>query len=119
MKRGIAECVARSLNCQGVKTEHRKPRGFLQPLPIPVWKWEHITIDFIVGLPQTSKHDDAIWVILDQLTKTAHYLAIKVIFTAKQLADLYNKEVVRIDDVSRHALLANDLIISHAPRLRP
>ena len=52
MKRDIAEFVARCLTCQKVKTEHQKPGGLLQPLPIPIWKWDHITMDFIVGLPR-------------------------------------------------------------------
>jgi len=79
-----------------VTTEHQKPGGLLQPLPIPVWNWEHITIDFIVGLPRTSKRHDAIWVIMDQLTKSAHFFTIKVTFTAERLADLYIKEVARL-----------------------
>jgi len=56
-------------------------------------------MDCIVGLPRTSKHHDAIWVIVDQLTKLAHFLAIKVIFTAEQLADLYIREVVQLHEI--------------------
>jgi len=55
----------------------------LQPLPIPVWKWDHITMDFIVGLPRTQRKHDAIWVVVDQLTKSAHFLAIKAVFNAQ------------------------------------
>ena len=73
MKRDIAEFVARCLTCQKVKTEHQKPGGLLQPLPIPIWKWDHITMDFIVGLPRTQRKHDAIWVIVDRLTKSAHF----------------------------------------------
>jgi len=90
MQRHIADYVARCLTSQRVKTEHQKP------LPIAVWKWEHITMDFIVGLPRTNKHHDAIWVIIDRLTKTYHFLALKITFTAEQLADLYINEVVRL-----------------------
>jgi len=57
-------------------------------------------MDFIVGLPRTSTHHDAIWVIVDRLTKSAHFLAIKVIFTVEQLAELYLKEVVRLHGIS-------------------
>ena len=65
MKKDIAEFVARCLTCQRVKTEHQKPGGLLQPLPIPVWKWDHITMDFIVGLPGTHRRHNAIWVVVD------------------------------------------------------
>jgi len=82
MKGDIAEYLAQCLTCQTVKTEHQKSGGSLQPLPIPVWKLEHITMDFIIGLARMSKHHDTIWVIVDRLTKAAHFLAIKVTFTA-------------------------------------
>ena len=65
MKKDIAEFMSRCLVCQQVKAEHRKPSGTLQPLPIPEWKWEHITMDFVVGLPRTRAGFDAIWVIVD------------------------------------------------------
>jgi len=94
MKRDIAEYVTRCLTCQRVKTEHQKPGGLVQPLPIPVWKWEHITMDFVTGMPRTWKLHDAIWVIVDRLTKSAHFLPLKTTFSAEQLAELYIKEIV-------------------------
>ena len=94
MKRDITDFVARCLTYQKVKAEHQKPKGLLQPLPILVWKWDHITIDFVVGIPQTQRHHDAIWVIVDRLFKSTHFLAIKTIFNAEQLAELYIKEIV-------------------------
>ena len=60
MKMEVAKYVARCLTCQKVKIEHQKPGGLVSPLPILVWKWEHITVDFIIGLQRTSKHHDAI-----------------------------------------------------------
>ena len=71
----------------------------MQPLPIPIWKWEHITMDFVVGMPLTKKHHDAIGVIVDQLTKSAHFLAMKRTINADQLAELYIKEIVRLHGV--------------------
>ena len=53
MKRNVAEFVARYLVCQQVKVEHQRPPETLQPLHIPEWKWEHITMDFVIGLPLT------------------------------------------------------------------
>ena len=65
MKRDVAEFVSRCLVCQQVKAEHQRPSRTLQPLPIPEWKWEHITIDFVVGLPRAQGGYDAIWVIVE------------------------------------------------------
>ena len=81
------------------KAEHRKPSGTLQPLPIPEWKWEHITIDFVVGLPRTRASFDAIWVIVDRLTKSAHFLPVRTKFSLDRLAELYVNEIVRLHGV--------------------
>ena len=99
MKRDIAEYVARCLVYQQVKVEHQKPAGLLQPLPIPTWKWEHVTIDFVMGLPRTRRGHDAIWVIVDRLTKSAHFLAMRATDTLSQLANLYIREIVRLHGV--------------------
>ena len=63
--------------------EHQRLAGFLQPLPILEWKWEDITMDFVMGLPRTPTGKDAIWVIVDRLTRSAHFLAIRVDFSLK------------------------------------
>ena len=76
MKRDIAWFVERCLTCRKVKTEYQRSHGKLQPLEIPMWKWERITMDFVTKLPKTAKGFDAIWVIVDRLTKRAHFLAI-------------------------------------------
>ena len=75
MKREIAEFVSKCLICQQIKIEHQKPAGLLQPLSIPEWKWERITMDFVTGLPRTQSGHDAIWVIVDRLMKSAHFIA--------------------------------------------
>jgi hypothetical protein len=74
MREDIAEYVARCNTCQRVKAEHQRPVGLLQTLEIPIWKWDDISMDFIVGLPCTQKGNDSIWVIVDRLTKVAHFL---------------------------------------------
>ena len=76
MKRDIAEFVSQCLVCQKVKIEHQKPSGQLQPLEIPEWKWESISMDFVIGLPRTSSGYDSIWVIVNRLTKSAHFIPI-------------------------------------------
>ena len=96
MKREIAQYVAQCLVCQQVKMEHQRPAGFLQPLPIPERKWEDITMDFVTGLPRTPTGKDAIWVIVDRLTRSAHFLAIRVDFSLERLARLYINEIVRL-----------------------
>ncbi|RVW79670.1 Transposon Ty3-I Gag-Pol polyprotein [Vitis vinifera] len=73
--------------------------GSLQPLAIPEWKWEHITMDFVIGLPRTLGGNNAIWVIVDRLTKSAHFLPMKVNFSLDRLASLYVKEIVRMHGV--------------------
>ena len=89
MKKEIASFVSRCLTCQQVKAEHQKPTGKIQLLPIPVWKWEKITMDFVTGLPRTQRQHDAIWVIVDRLTKSTHFLPINVEDSLEKLAQLY------------------------------
>ncbi|KAL5743947.1 hypothetical protein ACOSP7_026812 [Xanthoceras sorbifolium] len=93
MKKDIAEFVSRCLTCQQVKTEYQKPAGLLQPLLIPEWKWERITIDFVVGLPRSQSGYDAIWVVVDKLTKSAHFLPIRNNYSMDELAQLYVDEM--------------------------
>ncbi len=71
------------------------PAGFLQPLPIPKWKWEWITMEFVMGLPRTQKNHDAVWVIMDRLTKSAHFLLMRIDYSLDRLAKLYIDEIVR------------------------
>jgi hypothetical protein len=60
--------------CRRIKTDHMRPAGLLQPLSIHAWKWEDINMDFIVGLPLTGRKFNSIWVIVDRLTKSAHFI---------------------------------------------
>ncbi|CAH9129088.1 unnamed protein product [Cuscuta epithymum] len=84
MKREIAEYISRWLTCQQVKAKHQHPAGLLQPLSIPEWKWEHVTMDFVVGLPRTIRNYDAVWVVVDRLTKSAHFLPINTTYPLKR-----------------------------------
>ncbi|KAL0285964.1 UNVERIFIED_CONTAM: Transposon Ty3-G Gag-Pol polyprotein [Sesamum calycinum] len=99
MKKDVAEFVARCLTCQQVKAEHQAPAGKLHPLTIPEWKWEKITMDFIVGLPRTFRKHDAIWVVVDRLTKSAHFLPIRQNDSLDKLAELYVSEIVRLHGI--------------------
>ena len=73
MKREIAEYVSRCITCQKVKYEHRKPPCLLRPLHILEYKWEHILMDFVSGLPLTSRKNNVIWVIVDRLTESGPF----------------------------------------------
>ena len=88
MKREIAEFVSKCLTCQQIKIEHQKPVGLLQPLSIPEWKWERITMDFVTGLPRTQSGHDAIWVIVDRLTKSAHFIATNNTYSPRKICTI-------------------------------
>ena len=76
MKRHVGDFVRRCLTCQQVNAEHQKPTGLLQPLEVAEWKWEHVMMDFVTHLPWTLQGHDAVWVIMDRLMKSAHFLAV-------------------------------------------
>ncbi|WMV20183.1 hypothetical protein MTR67_013568 [Solanum verrucosum] len=75
MKKDIAE--AKCNNCQQVKYEHQSPAGLLQRMPISEWKWEKIAMDFVVCLPKTLGKFDSIWVVVDRLTKSTHFILVR------------------------------------------
>ena len=76
MKKYIVEYLAKCIECQQVKAEHRHPARLLHPLPILEWKWETISMDFITGLPTSTKQNDAIMVVVDKLSKSTHFIPI-------------------------------------------
>ncbi|KAD4889198.1 hypothetical protein E3N88_21271 [Mikania micrantha] len=99
MKSEVATYVSKCLTFSKVKVEYQKPSGLLQQPEIPVWKWEQISMDFITKLPKTTSGCDTIWVIVDRLTKSAHFLPIKETDKLEKLTRIYLKEVV-----SRHGV---------------
>ncbi|GJW74757.1 putative reverse transcriptase domain-containing protein, partial [Tanacetum coccineum] len=94
MKRDIAEYVSKCLTCSKIKAEHQKPSGLLQQPEIPEWKWEKITMDLVTKLPKSSSGYDAIWVVVDRLTKSAHFLPIREDYKTEKLAWIYINEIV-------------------------
>ena len=101
MKREIAKYVSECDICRRVKANHLRPVGTLQPLSIPEWKWEDISMDFIVGLPRTQKGYDSIWIIVDCLTKSAHFLPVKTKYLTKQYAELYMDRILGLHGVPK------------------
>ncbi|XP_021595194.1 uncharacterized protein LOC110602075 [Manihot esculenta] len=79
-----------------IKAEHQHLIGKVQLLFIPEWKWEHITIDFISGLSHTSRGHNAVWVIVDRLTKSSHFLLVRMDYSLDKLADIYVNEIARL-----------------------
>jgi hypothetical protein len=89
-----------------VKAEHQRPAGELQPLDVPMWKWDQIAMDFVVGLPKAPSGQDARWVIIDRLAKSAHFLPIKVSDKLDKLAKLYVRKIVKLYGV--HVSIVSD-----------
>ena len=99
MKREIAEFVANCDVCRRVKAEHQRPAGTLQPLAIPEWKWDKVSMDFITGFSKTKKGNNAIFVVIDRLSKVAQFLTVRESITASQPAELYISRIVSLHGV--------------------
>ena len=107
MKKDITQYVAKCLTCQKVKIEHQRPAGLLQGLEIPEWKWESVTMDLVVGLPKIRSYD-AIWVIVDRLTKSAHFIPISASYSPERLAEIYIKEIVKLHGIPKNIVSDRD-----------
>jgi hypothetical protein len=101
LKRDVAEYVALCDTCQRVKAEHQRPAGLLQPMQIPEWKWEEVGMDFIVELPHTQGGFDSIWVIVDRLTKVAHFIPVRTTYSSAKLVELYLERIVSLHGVPK------------------
>ena len=94
MKKDVAEFVSKCLMCQQAKPEQKKPGGLFHPLEVPQWKWDSISMDFMDGLPRSRRGNTSIWVIVDSLTKSAHFIPLKIRRTASSITSIYLKEIV-------------------------
>ena len=101
MQREIALYIAKCDICQRVKAEHQRPAGLLQPLKIPEWPWEEVGMDFITGLPRSNRGHDSIWVIVDRLSKVAHFIPVSTTYSGHQLADLYIARIVSLHGIPK------------------
>jgi hypothetical protein len=101
MKREIAKYVFECDTCRRVKADHLRPARNLQPLSISEWKWENIYMDFIVGLPRTSRGYNSIWVIMDRLMKSAHFIPVSTTYRVRQYAELYLSHIVRYHGIPK------------------
>jgi hypothetical protein len=99
MKRETAGYVSECDTCRKVKADYLKPGGLLQPLSIPNLKWDDISMNFIVGLPFTSCKFDSIWVIVDRLTKSAHFIPVNTTYKVQKYAEIYIARVLCLHGV--------------------
>ena len=108
MKRHVGDFVRRCLTCLQGKAEHQKPARLLQPLEVAEWKWEHVTMGFVTHLSRTPQRHDVVWVIVDELTKSAHFLTVRMTFTLERFCLLYIREIVRLHGVLVSIVLDRD-----------
>ncbi|KAL4028440.1 hypothetical protein IC575_011637 [Cucumis melo] len=108
MKREVVVFVSRCLVCQQVKAPRQRPAGLLQPLSVPEWKWKSVSMDFITELSKTLKGYTVIWVVVDRLTKSAHFVPGKSTYTASKWGQLYMTEIVRLHGVPVSIILDRD-----------
>jgi hypothetical protein len=101
MKRETACYISECDTCRKVKTDYMKPGGLLQPLNISEWKWDDISMDFIVGLPMTTRKFDSIWVIMDQLSKSAHFIPINTKYRVEKYAEIYISHMICLQGISK------------------
>jgi hypothetical protein len=94
-----AEYVSGCDTCQRIKASHVKTAGQMQPLSIHAWKWDNISMDFIVGLPLTPRKHDSIWVIVDRLTKAAHFIPVHTTYSVERCTEIYVDLIVRLHGV--------------------
>jgi hypothetical protein len=93
--------LARCQDCQQVKVEHQHPVDLLQPLPVSEWKWETISLDFITSLPKTQKQNDSIMVVIDKLSKYAHFIPVKSTFKDINIVEIFMKEIFRLHGIPK------------------
>ena len=94
--------------CLQVKAEHQNPTGLLQPFKVAKWKWEHVTMDFLTHLPRTPWRHEAVWVIVDRITKSTYFLVVRMTFTLEEFFRLYIREIVRLHGVLVCIMLDRD-----------
>ena len=84
------------------------PTVLLNPLPIPQWKWDNMTMDFVSGFPLTQQKHDSVWVIVDRLTKSTHFIPVRIDYFMDRLAELYVDEIVRLHGVPLYIVSDRD-----------
>ena len=107
MKNDIVQFVARCLECQQVKVDHRHPASLL-PHDIPMTKWEIISMDFIVGLPLTQQKHNAILVVVDRLTKNTHFIPVRDTYEVADVARVFINEIIKFHGIPKKIISDRD-----------
>jgi hypothetical protein len=108
MKKDVANYISKCMEYQRVKVDHRHLASFLQPLPILEWKWEVVIIDFISKFPKTTRKHNSIMVVVDKLTKVAHFIPIKLDHKETNIANIYLKEIIKLHGIPKEIILERD-----------
>ena len=95
MKKDMAGYISRCMKCQQVNVEHQHLAGLLQPLLVPEWKWEFISMDFITGLPMTWRQHDSITVVVDKLKKEEHFIPVNSTHKTDDTEKIFMKDIFR------------------------
>eukprot|EP00253_Pinus_taeda_P010631 PITA_10631 len=114
MKKSIVKYLSQCLECQQIKAEHQHPAGLLQPLPVPEWKWEVISMDFITGLPKTKRNNDSIFVVVDKLSKAAHFIPVQSTYRAAQIAHIFMQNIFRLHGLLKDIISDRDVKFTSA-----
>ena len=88
--------MAKCSTCQQVKIVNQNASGSMQEFTIPTWKWKEENMDFMMGFPQNRHQHNSVWVIIDQITKSAYFLLVHTSYSAEDYAKLYIRELVRL-----------------------
>ena len=109
MKKDMDEYISKCMKCQQVKVEHQHPVGLLQPLPVPNWKWEVISMDFITRLPMTWREHDSIIVVVGKLTKAAYFIPVKSTHKTDDIAKIFMKEIFKLHGFPKAIVFDRDV----------
>lgn len=109
MKRDVAEYLAHCLECQQIKGEHQHPVGLLQPLPILEWKWETISMDFIIDLPKRRKNNDSIMVVVDKLSKSTHFIPVQSTYRVVHIVHIFMQNIFRLHGLPKTIISDRDV----------
>ena len=99
MKTHVGDFIRQCFTCQQVKAENHRLAGLLQSLEIEEWKWEHIMMNFVTHFPRTLRKHDVLWVIVDRLTRSTHFLAMRMTFTLEEFYRFYIRDILRLHRV--------------------
>ena len=109
IKRDIKHWISQCDSCQRVKPVRQKPHGLLHPLAVPERRWDDVSMDFITDLPVTKQGHDAIWVVVDLLSKMVHLEPCKKTITAEGTAELYEKAIFRLHGLPKSIVSDRDV----------